>query len=57
LSLSQEPTIVYLNIRQAIYKYEASYFVLKSSSTRDEIVFIIESIVSNKKYDKNGHKE
>jgi len=42
--------------RQAIYKCGASYFVSKSSSTRDKIVSMVESIVSDKRYEKNGQK-
>jgi two-component system response regulator YesN len=40
--------------RQAIYKCGTSYFVSKSSSARDKIVSMVESIVSDKRYKKMG---
>ena len=43
--------------RQAIHKCGASYFFSKSSSTRDEIVSLVESIVSDKRHEENGQKQ
>lgn len=42
--------------RQAAYQYGANYFISKSSSTTEEIVALVESIVSDLGFDLDGQK-
>ena len=42
--------------RKAAYQYGANYFLSKSSSTTDEILTLIESILSDLGFDPDGRK-
>ena len=42
--------------RQAAYQYGANYFISKGSSTREEILTLVESILSELGFDLDGQK-